>query len=105
MYTTITSPEEFNALIARERPTLVVFGSEDCPACRATKDELLAFSARWPKLLSAFVDVDQQEVIAGQHVGKKIPLLVVFRGGAKLRKRTGQHSLEEMEEFVDKALA
>lgn len=105
MFKTIGSLEEFTEMTGELTPTLVEFGSDDCPYCVSTKTALHAFARKYPKLNVAFVDVDRQEVVAASHVRDSVPVVAVFRGGQRVRKANGRHLLEDLEKLVDRALS
>lgn len=108
MFYAITDTDTFNELRDGELPLVVEFGREGCPVCKETKKAMVKFARRYPKLNVAFVDTDSQELLASQYVGKIVPLLVVFLVGDKLKQMAGVKTpgdLDEIEQFVDRALA
>ncbi len=105
---TVLDAQEFRATVGRTTPTVVLFGSPRCHFCRATRRQALTpFAERYPGIAVLYVDIDNSELalLGTQNKIRVVPTVVVYRGGQKLKSRSGELTLEQLEKFVDKVLS
>src|SRR5205823_806276 len=91
------------------RPLVVLIGADWCPGCRQMKYSAIPELERkggLDKVAFAYVNTDQQSVLAGKLMqGGSIPQLVVYQktdSGWKRQQLTGAHSVADIQAFLDR---
>lgn len=96
----ITTPAQFDAEIAKDRPGAVVvvdFHAEWCGPCKKLAPELAALATAHPgKLYVLKVDIDQQPRLAERFQVESIPLLVKFKDGKESERSLGYGGKEKL---------
>ena len=102
---TVISSEQFQTVINDATPTLVLFGSPTCPYCQREKPLVAAFGAKYPRIMTVFVDVTIWPEIASRRRVATVPTMAVYRSGKQLQRAEGFHAAKEIETFVAGALS
>ncbi len=101
----ITTPEQFDAEIAKARPGAVVvadFHAEWCGPCKKLGPELVALAAANPgKLYVLKIDVDQQPKLAERFQVESIPLLVKFTDGKESERNVGYGGKDKLAAWLE----
>jgi thioredoxin 1 len=101
---TIKNVEDFFNVIQSNRPTLVIFSSEGCPACQLLKAPLqkVIDNPEFKDIAFIIVDVDQQKTLAQEYHIRSIPTLLFIQANMKKNEIGGVPA--QPEEALSKAL-
>ena len=97
----ITSIEEFESILAGEKPVLVDFFATWCGPCKMFAPVLDEFSQEHDDIEAVKVDVDELGEIAKRYGIMSIPTVILFKNGEPVKKNIGFLDYEELEDFVD----
>lgn len=96
----VVSPEtaeEFNQLIASEKPVLVDFYADWCKPCRIQGPIVVEIASEMgKKIIVVKLDVDKLPAIAGDYKVQGIPTLMIFQNGKEKWKAVGLRQKEEI---------
>ncbi|RKR03286.1 thioredoxin 1 [Kushneria sinocarnis] len=100
---TLTTPDEFDALLADHELVLVDFFKDNCPGCKMLDMALKRFAAGELADSVALVKV-QLEVVGEEffhrHSLRQTPTLLLFRSGEEVGRLTGFNPPEKIEALV-----
>ena len=97
----ITSVEEFESILAGEKPVLVDFFATWCGPCKMFAPVLDEYAEANSEVEAVKVDVDEIGELARRYGVMSIPTVILFKNGQPVKKNVGFLDLEELEEFVD----
>lgn len=97
----ITSVEEFDNILAGEKPVLVDFFATWCGPCKMFAPVLDEFAEEHDEIEAVKVDVDELGDLARRYGIMSIPTVILFKNGEAIKKNVGFLDAEELEEFVD----
>ena len=97
----ITSIEEFENILAGEKPVLVDFFATWCGPCKMFAPVLDEFAEEHDEVEAVKVDVDELGELARRYGIMSIPTVILFKNGEPVKKNVGFLDAEELEEFVD----
>ena len=100
---TLTTPDEFDALLAAHELVLVDFFKNNCPGCKMLDMALKRFAASETAEGVTLVKV-QLEVVGEdffhQHGLRQTPTLLLFRNGEEVGRLAGFNAPEKIEALV-----
>ncbi len=100
----ITSTEQFNSLIAADKPVVIDFWATWCGPCRMFAPVFEAASEKHDDIVFAKVDVDELEGLAESLGISYIPTIMLYKNGVRLDEFVGPKSEADFEEFLKQAL-
>lgn len=93
MHATLVSETDFGRKVAEKRVTLVDFGAEWCPPCKALLPVMEQLAAQFGERLAVLkVDCDDSPGTAGQFGVMSMPTVIVFKDGVPMEKLVGLRS-------------
>ena len=96
----ITSVEEFDNILAGEKPVLVDFFATWCGPCKMFAPVLDEFAEEHDEIEAVKVDVDELGDLARRYGIMSIPTVILFKNGEATKKNVGFLDAEDLEEFV-----
>lgn len=96
----ITSVEEFDNILAGEKPVLVDFFATWCGPCKMFAPVLDEFAEEHDEIEAVKVDVDELGDLARRYGIMSIPTVILFKNGEPSKKNVGFLDAEDLEEFV-----
>ena len=81
-------------------PVLVDFNASWCPPCQALHPTLEAMAESSDNYKIVTVDVDEEQMLAGEYEVSSIPCLVVFKDGAETERRVGLQPRKRLEKML-----
>lgn len=93
-------------VLKADKPVLVDFYSDTCIPCKRLNPQLAKLEeARAGELDVVKVNINFDTQVAVDNGVMAAPTLVLFQGGKEVGRTVGFKKLEELEEFIDGALA
>ena len=89
-------------IISNDAFVLFYLSRADCGACGAVKPKVLELAEKYPELKTFHVDLDKNEIIAGQYSIFTIPGILVFAGGKEAIREARNFSLVEIEKKLER---
>lgn len=93
----INSIDEMNTIIDTEDFALFYLSRNDCGTCHAVKPKLIELCRQYTNLKTYYVDLDKNEIIAGQFSIFTIPGILVSAGGKEAMREARNFSMLEIE--------
>ncbi len=94
-----------NDVLASGTPVLVDFWAEWCGPCRSLAPKLEEIASEMQgKVKILKLDVDSNGQTAAQFGIRSIPTLILFKGGKPVDQIMGNHSKENLVQFIEKHL-
>lgn len=91
----------FDEVVAGERPVLLDFYAEWCGPCRMVAPVIEEIAAEHPEYAVGKINVDDEPDLAGKYGVFSIPTLVVMKNGKVSRRVSGARSKEKILELFD----
>lgn len=92
----------FEQLIASDKPVLVDFFATWCGPCKMMHpilEELKQLVGDKATIIK--IDVDQARQLAVQHGVQAVPTLAIFKQGAMVWRETGVHSAQQLKQALE----
>lgn len=90
---------DFNQIIAENKPTLVDFFATWCGPCRMMAPVLEDVKKRVGDIANILkVDIDQNGPLAQKYNVRSVPTLILFKGGEAVWRAVGVQSAELLEQ-------
>ena len=90
--------DEFNKIIASEKPTLVDFFATWCGPCKMQSPILETVKEKvGDKATIIKVDIDSNQTVAARYNVRSLPTFIVFKNGEPLWRGVGVHDAETLE--------
>ena len=86
----------YDEVIANEKPVLIDFYAEWCGPCRIVAPIVEEIASEHPEYVIGKVNVDQEAELASKYGVFSIPTLVVLRNGKVSRKLSGARPKEKI---------
>ena len=96
----IINSEEFENIIAGDKPVMVDFYADWCGPCRMVAPTIEALSAERDDAVIVKVNVDNTPELAVRFGVSSIPTILVFRGGELFSRAVGVRSKDELIEML-----
>lgn len=97
--------ENFDTIISQNNRVLVDFWAEWCGPCRVFAEVYNMAAKKYPEIVFAKVNVEEQPELAEDFGVQAIPMLMVFRGNIAVYKESGALTLQALEQVIQHALA
>ncbi len=101
MATVEATKDTFGDLIKSSSTVLVDFWAEWCGPCRSFAPTYEEMSEKYPDLVFAKVDTEDQPELAGSFNIRSIPTLMVFRDQIILYSQAGALPPQHLEDLID----
>lgn len=100
----LTKSMDWNAIISRERFTIVRFTASWCKPCKELEPLFNELSIKW-SLKATFVniDVDEFDELSAEHSAISIPLFLCFQKGVVVKRLSG-NDRNKLTTFIDDCL-
>jgi thioredoxin-like negative regulator of GroEL len=98
----IYSIEKMRNIIKQEAFVLFYLSREACGICHAVKPKIIELCEQYPDLKTFYVDLDKNEVIAGQYSIFTIPGILVFAEGKEAIREARHFSMQEIGQQLTK---
>ena len=105
MATVDATKETFDDLIRSDSTVLVDFWAEWCGPCRSFAPTYEAMSEKYPDIVFAKVDTEDQQELAGAFNIRSIPTLMVFRDQIVLYSQAGALPPQYLEDLITQVQA
>ncbi|WP_027062897.1 thioredoxin [Mesoplasma seiffertii] len=96
----ITSKEQFDQIIAREKNVFVDFNAQWCGPCKMLAPFVHQLAEETQGVTFLDVDVDSNSDLALEYQIMSIPALMMFKDGKIANKHTGFMAKNQLTEFV-----
>jgi len=105
-HTTATTDSSFQTdVLNSSAPVLVDFWAEWCPPCKAVAPKLEEIAREMgPKIKIVKLDVDSNQMTAGQFGVRSIPTMILFKNGKPVDQTMGNQPKENLIQFITKHL-
>ena len=100
MATVDVTKETFEGIIQDNETVLVDFWAEWCGPCRSFAPTFEAMSEKYPDVVFAKVDTEDQQELAGAFNIRSIPTLMVFRDQIILYSQPGALPSNHLEDLI-----
>lgn len=100
----LSSKEQFDALLAGQKPVVVDFFATWCGPCKMFAPTFEAAAEKHDDIEFLKVDVDEFEDLAVSLGISYVPTIMLFKGGEKLDYFVGPKKEEDFEAFLKQAL-
>ena len=101
MATVEATRDTFSDLIKKSSTVLVDFWAEWCGPCRSFAPTYEEISEKYPDLVFAKVDTEDQPELAGSFNIRSIPTLMVFRDQIILYSQAGALPPQQLEDLIE----
>ena len=91
----------FDEVVAGERPVLLDFYAEWCGPCRMVSPVIEEIASEHPEYAVGKINVDDEPELAGKYGVFSIPTLVVMKNGKVHRRLSGARPKEKILELFD----
>jgi len=82
-------------------PVLADFNAEWCGPCKALRTMLQELAETNPEYKIVSINIDEEDELAEDYDVSSIPCLVVFRGGAEVKRSVGLISRDAITELME----
>ncbi len=104
--TYVSSTQEFDNLLAKEKLVLVDFWATWCAPCRMIAPVIEKLAGQYEgKIKVAKVDVDQQQELSIRYGIQSIPTVILFKEGKIEAKEIGVKPLNSFTKLLDSHIA
>ena len=104
--TRLTDSSFADEVLAADRPVLVEFWGSWCPPCKMMEPVLEALAERLAgRVKICKLNVDQHPNFRSAYGISGVPTFVVFDRGQTVRRAVGSHSLKQLLNLIDSAMA
>jgi len=95
--------EALKAKIDTEKGVLLYFSSDSCSVCKVLKPKVAELlSAKFPLMLSHYVDTEKSPVISGQFRVFTIPTILIFFEGKEQVRYSRNISMHQLEASLER---
>lgn len=97
--------ENFDTIISKNNMVLVDFWAQWCGPCRVFAEVFKTAAEKYPDVVFAKVNVEEESELAEDFGVQAIPMLMVFRGNVAVYKESGALNLQALEQVIQHAKA
>jgi thioredoxin 1 len=105
MATVTLTQANFDTIITQNEMVLVDFWAEWCGPCRIFDEVYSELSKRYPAIVFAKVNIEEEGELAKDFGVRSIPLLMVFRKNLAIYRESGALTEAALEKIIHEALA
>lgn len=96
----LKSKKEMDGAISENRFALFYLSREACGVCKSLKPKVKLVADRYKNLHQFYIDLDNDETIAGQYSIFTIPAILVFVDGKETIREARYLSMDELEDKI-----
>ncbi len=97
----VTAATFENEVLQSDKPVLVDFNADWCGPCQMLKPTLDKLAEELDNVKVVSVNIDNEDEIAYKYNVSSIPCLVMFEGGAEVRRSVGLKPRPELIKFIN----
>ena len=99
----VLTQQNFDEVVNKNELVLIDFGAKWCAPCRSFHQVLEQVAPRYPKVIFATVDIDEQKELAEEFAIKSVPSVMIIRDRTVIFAESGTLSVGNLVELLNQA--